>query len=223
MSTSQAERGLGIHSSPNGNGGIVTSGNIATSGSLVACVPRLSHSPPVHDYREVLPPQMQSQAHQYYPTQYNPLHYQQQQPRFDFQHGLEPFQSSHSQQYGQGPPSFHSVSQHQVHVPNSHSQVAVQHQGRHLGLRQRTDDIDPLQPMHMNQFPSPLEHARRRDELFGPRGRHDLLRFGPDAMSGVPTAGLPLPSESQVLITTSNTFFTPSYCIQCYRGFSSSH
>lgn len=191
LSTSQADRGLGIHSSGNG---IATTGHSVTSGSLVACVPRLSHSPPVHDYREGYP--MQSQAHQYYPTQYNPLHFQQQQPRFDFQHGLEPFQSSHSQQYGQGPPTFHSVSQHQVGLPNSHSQVGVQHQGRHLGIRQRPDDIDPLQPMHINQFPSPLDHARRRDEIFGGRARHDLLRF--DSMTGVPTASLPLASETQV-------------------------
>ncbi|KXJ12610.1 transcription factor AP-2-epsilon [Exaiptasia diaphana] len=209
---SEADRGLGIHgvSSASGNG-IVTTGNSATSGSLVACVPRLSHSPPVHDYREVLP--MQSQAHQYYPTQYNPLHYQQQQPRFDFQHGLEPFQSSHSQQYGQGPPTFHSVSQHQV-LPNSHSQVGVQHQGRHLGLRQRPDDIDPLQPMHINQFPSPLDHARRRDEIFGGRARHDLLRFGPDSMTGVPAAGLPLPSETQnhsVGLNSKNGSSTPNH------------
>ncbi|XP_031556877.1 transcription factor AP-2-epsilon-like isoform X2 [Actinia tenebrosa] len=192
------DRGLGLHCvSTASSNEIVTSGNIATSAALVACAPRLSHSPTTHhDYREVLPPPMQPQAHQYYPSQYNPLHYQQQQPRFDFQHGLEPFQTSHSQQFGQGPPSFHPASQHQV-LPNSHSQVAVPHQGRHLGLRQRADDLDPLQPVHINQFSSSLEHARRRDELFSATRRHDMLRFGPESMTGVPSAGLPMPPDSQ--------------------------
>ncbi|XP_032239154.1 transcription factor AP-2-alpha isoform X2 [Nematostella vectensis] len=208
---SRQDRGLGgIHGVSTASASVAGNGVVSSAAqvSSALCAPRLTHTPPSgpHDYRDVLAGQMQGPAHQYYPPQYNPLHYQQQQPRFDFQHALEPFQpSAHSQQFGQGPPAFHPVSQHQV-LPNSHASVGhTQHQSRHLGLRQRSDELDPLQPVHINQFPSPLDHARRRDtaDLFSPSRRHEILRYGSDSMSSVPSGGLPLPSETQSHHTSS--------------------
>lgn len=106
---------------------------------------------------------MQPQTHQYYAPQYNPLHYQQQQqPRFDFTHPLEPFQAAHSSQFGNGPAGFHPVSAGGAHQPlagPTHPQPS-QHQARHP-LRARSE-VEALQQVHMNQFAgAAMEHARR--------------------------------------------------------------
>ena len=140
--------------------------NVTTSGIASCGAPRLSHTPP-HDFREVLASPMQPQAHQYYAPQYNPLHFpQQQQPRFDFTHPLEPFQAAHSQQFGNAPAAFHpsSGAPHQSMASSTHPQSASQHQARHP-LRARPSDVEALQQVHINQFAgAAMEHARRREE-----------------------------------------------------------
>ncbi|XP_068747774.1 transcription factor AP-2-epsilon-like isoform X2 [Montipora capricornis] len=140
--------------------------NVTTSGIASCGAPRLSHTPP-HDFREVLASPMQPQPHQYYAPQYNPLHFpQQQQPRFDFTHPLEPFQAAHSQQFGNAPAAFHpsSGAPHQSMASSTHPQSASQHQARHP-LRARPSDVEALQQVHINQFAgAAMEHARRREE-----------------------------------------------------------
>ena len=144
----------------------------------MSCAPRLSHTPP-HDFREVLASSMQPQTHQYYAPQYNPLHFQQQQPpRFDFSHPLEPFQTAHSQQYGNGPTGFHPTTgaPHQSMAGPNHPQPVSQHQARHPVLRTRPSDVEALQQAHINhQFAgAAMEHARRR-EVYSAVRRPDMF------------------------------------------------
>lgn len=159
--------GTGVASSPSAN---------VTSTGIVSCAPRLSHTPP-HDFREVLGSPMQPQAHQYYAPQYNPIHFQQQQPRFDFTHPLEPFQTAHSQQFGNGPAGFHpsAGAPHQSMAGPTHPQPVSQHQARHP-LRARPSDVDALQQAHINQYAGAvMEHARRREELYSAVRRPDVF------------------------------------------------
>ena len=148
---------------------------MTSAGLVSSCAPRLSHTPP-HDF--VLSSPMQPQTHQYYAPQYNPLHYQQQQqPRFDFTHPLEPFQAAHSSQFGNGPTGFHPVSAGGAHQPltgPTHPQPS-QHQARHP-LRARSE-VEALQQVHMNQFAgAAMEHARRsREELYSAVRRPDMF------------------------------------------------
>lgn len=148
---------------------------MTSAGLVSSCAPRLSHTPP-HDF--VLSSPMQPQTHQYYAPQYNPLHYQQQQqPRFDFTHPLEPFQAAHSSQFGNGPAGFHPVSAGGAHQPlagPTHPQPS-QHQARHP-LRARSE-VEALQQVHMNQFAgAAMEHARRsREELYSAVRRPDMF------------------------------------------------
>ena len=122
---------------------------------------------------------MQPQTHQYYAPQYNPLHYQQQQqPRFDFTHPLEPFQAAHSPQFGNGPAGFHPASvggPHQPMAGPTHPQPVSQHQARHP-LRARSE-VEALQQVHVNQFTgAAMEHARRsREELYSAVRRPDMF------------------------------------------------
>lgn len=170
------DRVLGLHgvSTVSGTGVVSSPSANVTSAGLVSCAPRLSHTPP-HDFREVLSSQMQPQTHQYYAPQYNPLHYQQQQqPRFDFTHPLEPFQTAHSQQFGNGPASFHPASAgapHQSMAGPTHPQPVSQHQARHPAR------MDAIQQVHMNQFAAgaAMEHARRMEERYSAVRRPDML------------------------------------------------
>jgi len=122
---------------------------------------------------------MQPQAHQYYAPQYNPLHFpQQQQPRFDFTHPLEP--AFPSQQFGNGPAGFHpsTGASHQSMAGPTHPQPVSQHQARHP-LRGRPSEA--LQQAHINQFAgAAMEHARRREELYVRRPDHmfDIIAQG---------------------------------------------
>lgn len=166
------DRVLGLHgvSTVSATAGVVSSSpsaNVSSSGIVSCGAPRLSHTPP-HDYREVLASPMQPQPHQYYAPQYNPLHFpQQQQPRFDFTHSLEQFQTAHSQQFGNGPTAFHPSggAPHQPLSGPTHPPTASQHQAR-LPLRARPSDVEALQQAHINQYAGAMEHARRREELF---------------------------------------------------------
>lgn len=176
------DRVLGLHgvSTVSATAGVVSSSpsaNVSSSGIVSCGAPRLSHTPP-HDYREVLASPMQPQPHQYYAPQYNPLHFpQQQQPRFDFTHSLEQFQTAHSQQFGNGPAAFHpsSGAPHQPLSGPTHPPTASQHQAR-LPLRARPSDVEALQQAHINQYAGAMEHARRREELFS------AVRRPPDHM-----------------------------------------
>lgn len=172
------DRVLGLHGVSTVSGtGVVSSpsANVTSAGLVSSCAPRLSHTPP-HDF--VLSSPMQPQTHQYYAPQYNPLHYQQQQqPRFDFTHPLEPFQAAHSSQFGNGPAGFHPVSAGGAHQPlagPTHPQPS-QHQARHP-LRARSE-VEALQQVHMNQFAgAAMEHARRsREELYSAVRRPDMF------------------------------------------------
>lgn len=162
--------GTGVVSSPSAN---------VTSSGIVSCgAPRLSHTPP-HDFREVIASPMQPQAHQYYAPQYNPLHFpQQQQPRFDFTHPLEPFQAAHSQQFGNGPAGFHpsTGAPHQSMAGPTHPQPVTQHQARHP-LRARPSEVEALQQAHINQYgtAAAMEHARRREEIYSAVRRPDMF------------------------------------------------
>ncbi|CAH3173267.1 unnamed protein product [Porites lobata] len=174
------ERVLGLHgvSTVSGSGVVSSPSSNVTSAGIVSCAPRLSHTPP-HDFREVLASSMQPQAHQYYAPQYNPLHFQQQQPpRFDFSHPLEPFQTAHSQQYGNGPTGFHPTTgaPHQSMAGPNHPQPVSQHQARHPVLRTRPSDVEALQQAHINhQFAgAAMEHARRR-EVYSAVRRPDMF------------------------------------------------
>lgn len=170
------DRVLGLHgvSTVSGTGVVSSPSANVTSAGLVSCAPRLSHTPP-HDFREVLSSPMQPQTHQYYAPQYNPLHYQQQQqPRFDFTHPLEPFQTAHSQQFGNGPAGFHPASAgapHQSMAGPTHPQPVSQHQARHPAR------MDAIQQVHMNQFAAgaAMEHARRMEERYSAVRRPDML------------------------------------------------
>lgn len=170
------DRVLGLHgvSTVSGTGVVSSPSANVTSAGLVSCAPRLSHTPP-HDFREVLSSPMQPQTHQYYAPQYNPLHYQQQQqPRFDFTHPLEPFQTAHSQQFGNGPAGFHAASAgapHQSMAGPTHPQPVSQHQARHPAR------MDTIQQVHMNQFAAgaAMEHARRMEERYSAVRRPDML------------------------------------------------
>ena len=170
------DRVLGLHgvSTVSGTGVVSSPSANVTSAGLVSCAPRLSHTPP-HDFREVLSSPMQPQTHQYYTPQYNPLHYQQQQqPRFDFTHPLEPFQTAHSQQFGNGPAAFHPASAgapHQSMAGPTHPQPVSQHQARHPAR------MDAIQQVHMNQFAAgaAMEHARRMEERYSAVRRPDML------------------------------------------------
>lgn len=122
---------------------------------------------------------MQPQAHQYYAPQYNPLHFpQQQQPRFDFTHPLEPFQAAHSQQFGNGPAGFHpsTGAPHQSMAGPTHPQPVTQHQARHP-LRARPSEVEALQQAHINQYgtAAAMEHARRREEIYSAVRRPDMF------------------------------------------------
>lgn len=181
-----------------------------TSAGLVSCAPRLSHTPP-HDFREVLSSPMQPQTHQYYAPQYNPLHYQQQQqPRFDFTHPLEPFQTAHSQQFSNGPAGFHPASAgapHQAMAGPTHPQPVSQHQARHPAhLRARPTEVDALQQIHMNQFAGAAMDARRREELYTAVRRPDMLidMMGPGNMQESQVTKL----FSLILVVTHCTLFS---------------
>ena len=175
------DRVLGLHgvSTVSGAGVVSSPSANVTSAGIVSCAPRLSHTPP-HDFREVLASPMQPQTHQYYAPQYNPLHFQQQQqPRFDFTHPLEPFQAAHSQQFGNGPTGFHPTTgaPHQSMAGPNHPQPVSQHQARHPALRARPTDVEVLQQAHINQFAgAAMEHARRREaELYSAVRRPDVF------------------------------------------------
>lgn len=175
------DRVLGLHgvSTVSGTGVVSSPSANVTSAGLVSCAPRLSHTPPHDFHREVLASPMQPQAHQYYAPQYNPLHFpQQQQPRFDFTHPLEP--AFPSQQFGNGPAGFHpsTGASHQSMAGPTHPQPVSQHQARHP-LRGRPSEA--LQQAHINQFAgAAMEHARRREELYVRRPDHmfDIIAQG---------------------------------------------
>ena len=172
---------------------------IATSqNTFVSSAPRLSHTPPTHEFsrhsemRDILPPPMQTQAHPYFPPQFNPtVHYPQNQPRFDFQQPLEPYQQQ--QQFGQ-PAGYHPTSQGLPAV--SHTPAGIHNQPRHsLGLRPRPEDLDPLQSVPINHFHPAIEHGTSRDDPYSVRSRHDL--FG-QIRRDVTAGGLQFPNETQV-------------------------
>ena len=156
-----------------------SSGNSVSTSSLNACssitsagLP-LQHPPNHHDFRdlrEVLAGQLPPQSNPYFPTQFNPLHFQQQPQR------LEHFQQTPS--FTQGAPTFHPQQHHQQ---QQQSQLASN--PNHRLLRPR-DQSERLESVPTNQFTPDLADGRRREDLFGVSHtrRHDPIRLSSEAM-----------------------------------------
>ena len=199
--------------------GVTTASSGNSSSSLNACssvtsagLP-LQHPPSHHDFRDlrdVLASQLPPQSNPYFPSQFNPLHFQQPQ-RFDFTHTMDHFQQPSP--FTQGAPGFHAQQQQQPqqqqqqqqqhqHQQQPQQQQQQQHQSgsnpNHRLMRAR-DQMDRLDSVPVNQFSPDLVDGRRRDDMFASHSRrHDPIRLSTEPMDILPPNQMNGPTTPQV-------------------------